>query len=176
MYLVKRSEKNNDERVNLTLHGIDTVAEIRLNGQLLDTVDNMFIRHTYEISELLQNENNLEIRILSPIWAATKRANDLHSLNMSQVPPKCPPPTYKGECHMNMLRKMQASFGWDWGLAAPSMGIWKPVVLELYEVAIIRDVDVALRHNDTHWDMDIRVFPDVFCQGHFYAKLTLHTA
>lgn len=161
--------------MNLTLHGIDTVAEIRLNGHFLDRVDNMFIRHSYKVNEYLDTTNILEIRILSPIWVASKIANDLKAQNLT-VPPECPPTSYNGECHMNMLRKMQASFGWDWGLAAPSMGIWKPVVLELYEVAIIRDVDVALSRYSSHWDMDIRVFSDAYCKDHFNAILTVYTA
>lgn len=40
------------------------------------------------------------------------------------VPPKCVPSEYNGECHVNHIRKMQASFSWDWGPAFPSMGIW----------------------------------------------------
>lgn len=45
---------------------------------------------------------------------------------------------------MNLLRKMQASFAWDWGLAAPSMGIWKSVWLETYDSIVIRDVTYQL--------------------------------
>lgn len=51
---------------------------------------------------------------------------------------------YNGECHMNLLRKMQSSFAWDWGLAAPSMGIWKPAFLEAYDSAVIRDITYTL--------------------------------
>ena len=45
---------------------------------------------------------------------------------------------------MNLIRKMQASFAWDWGLAAPSVGIWKNVALEFYNTAQIRDVNIKL--------------------------------
>jgi beta-mannosidase len=51
---------------------------------------------------------------------------------------------YNGECHMNLLRKMQASFAWDWGLAAPSMGIWKDASIDVYDSIIIRDVTYKL--------------------------------
>lgn len=51
---------------------------------------------------------------------------------------------YNGECHVNLLRKMQASFAWDWGLAAPSMGIWKNVYLDLYDSIIMRDITYQL--------------------------------
>lgn len=35
---------------------------------------------------------------------------------------------------------MAASFGWDWGLAAPSVGIWKDVRIEVYDSAVIRHI------------------------------------
>lgn len=60
---------------------------------------------------------------------------------------------------MNMLRKMQASFSWDWGLAAPSVGIWKPVILEVYDSAIIRDATYALHSIDQNdWRIDVDVY------------------
>ena len=84
----------------------------------------MFLRYSYEVTNLLQAEDNLlEVKIKSPIYAARAKAQKQEELGLS-VPPDCPPERYHGECHMNMLRKMQASFGWDWGLAAPSMGLW----------------------------------------------------
>lgn len=49
-----------------------------------------------------------------------------------------------------MLRKMQASFAWDWGLAAPSMGLWKMAYLDLYDSIIIRDVTYQLIDGDPH--------------------------
>lgn len=67
----------------------------------------------------MQTDNFLEIKFESPIEAATRLAKD-----NKRTPPACPPATYNGECNMNFLRKMQASFAWDWGLAAPSVGIW----------------------------------------------------
>lgn len=44
--------------------------------------------------------------------------------SVKKIPPFCVPGDYHGECHVNYLRKMQASFGWDWGPAFPSVGIW----------------------------------------------------
>lgn len=147
------------------------MAEVRLNGDWLGRPENMFVRYSYDITKLLQEDNILEIEIKSPIYEALKRARALKRLGLD-IPPNCPPSQYHGECHMNMLRKMQASFGWDWGLAAPSMGIWKSVTLEYYDVAVIRDVDVMLTKYSTHWTMENRVFID--CNGDFYAELTFY--
>lgn len=49
------------------------------------------------------------------------------------IPPECVPSYYNGECHANQLRKMQASFSWDWGPALPSVGIW---LILLYNIII----------------------------------------
>lgn len=59
---------------------------------------------------------------------------------------------------MNMLRKMQASFSWDWGPAVPSVGIWKPVQLELYNSVIIRDVNYELIDHGDAWLVKVIVY------------------
>jgi beta-mannosidase len=73
---------------------------------------------------------------------------------------------YNGECHVNLLRKMQASFAWDWGLAAPSMGIWKNVYLDTYDSIVIRDIthqlidgpdDEGEAYDDDVWTLKIFV-------------------
>ncbi|XP_023292476.2 beta-mannosidase-like [Lucilia cuprina] len=158
------------QRVNLTLHGIDTVSTVHLNGYEIGKTENMFIRYSFDISTYLKSNNILEIKIKSPILTAKERAENLKE-NGINVPPDCPHVRTNGECHRNMLRKMQASFGGDWNLAAPSMGIWKPVDLEYYEVAIMRDVDVALRHNETHWTMDMRLFLSTDIRQKFFCDV-----
>lgn len=63
-------------------------------------------------------ENNLEVRFSSPVLAAANFSLE------EMIPPECVPTYYNGECHANQIRKMQASFSWDWGPAFPSVGIW----------------------------------------------------
>ncbi|XP_023165462.2 beta-mannosidase-like [Drosophila hydei] len=158
---------------NLTFHGIDTVAEIRLNRRLLGRTDNMFVRYSYDVTKLLERDNVLEVEIKSPVWAALAKARALDSEKLS-VPPACPPERYHGECHVNMLRKMQASFAWDWGPAVPSMGLWKSVQLEMYEVALLRDVDVDISRNATHWNMHISCYMDTNVKDNFYAQIVFY--
>jgi beta-mannosidase len=54
----------------------------------------------------------------SPVAYATERSDQTF------VAPACVDPAFQGECHANQIRKMQASFSWDWGPAFPSVGIW----------------------------------------------------
>lgn len=68
---------------------------------------------------IFQTNNTLRVELQSPISVAQTLSNQ-----NKDTPPNCPPTRYNGECHVNFLRKMQASFSWDWGLAAPSIGLW----------------------------------------------------
>lgn len=103
---------------------------------VLGTVDNMFVRYRFEVRRFIrEGSNKITVEIGAPAEAASIRAK-----NNKITPPECPPDKYYGECHMNFLRKMQASFAWDWGPAVPSLGIWKPVTLESYDVLFIRDI------------------------------------
>ncbi|XP_035785680.1 beta-mannosidase-like [Anopheles albimanus] len=131
------------EYVVLTLHGVDTFADVYLGGRLLGTTDNMFVRYRYDVKGHCDGSTNeLRLHFRSPVNEA--RARTANRSEPLPVLPECPPPVYNGQCHVNLIRKMQASFAWDWGLAAPSMGIWKPIRLEYYSSALIRDVVVTI--------------------------------
>lgn len=139
----------------LTFHGIDTVATIKLNDIVLGSVENMFIRYRFDVKNILrQGINNLEVEIVSPMEAAKYKAN-----NYIKTPPDCPPERNRGECHINFLRKMQMSFGWDFAPAVLSMGIWKPVFLEFYDAVFIRDVTYKTFKIDTEsWSINVTCY------------------
>ncbi|XP_063217719.1 beta-mannosidase-like [Bacillus rossius redtenbacheri] len=128
----------------LVLHGVDTVADVVLNGRLLGRVDNMFVRHAFFVKEVLLGVNDLQVRFASPVLEAQRRARE------HPVPPPCVPAQYHGECHANQLRKMQASFGWDWGVALPSVGLWKSVQLLAFDGAHVQ-------HVTAHWGGSLRL-------------------
>lgn len=115
--------------------------------------------------KLTQGSNNLEVRFTSPIKASLEKRN-----RTNFTPPECPPNRYNGECHMNMLRKMQASFSWDWGPAVPSIGIWKPVSFEVYNTAQIRDITYLLSEDDGNWTIDINVYMELGAQSNARAE------
>lgn len=56
------------EKVFLVCDGLDTLAEVRLNGQLLGKAENLFRRYEWEIKARLQpGENELHITFPS-MW------------------------------------------------------------------------------------------------------------
>lgn len=110
-------------KIILRFHGLDTIADIYLNGTLLSSVNNMFRTYEYEVKSHLKKESNiLKIQFYSP----SQRAQELIDhygvkLTTGEVGRALPGAPY--------LRKAQYSFGWDWGPILPDIGIWKPVEL-----------------------------------------------
>ncbi|KAM8833297.1 beta-mannosidase [Synchiropus picturatus] len=125
------------QKVTLVLEGVDTVATVWFNGKNLGSTDNMFRRYDFPVSDvLLEEENKMEVSFVSPVvYAAGQRARSAY-----RIPPECPPEVQKGECHVNFLRKEQSSFSWDWGPSFPTMGLWKGVRVEAFDLLRISHI------------------------------------
>jgi beta-mannosidase len=121
--VVKKYQTNYD----LCFDGLDTVAEIKLNNKTIGLTQNMWRKYRYNISQYLQADNNLQVNFLSPI----KYANYM-SFKLGPRPVDYQP--------YNAIRKMPCSFGWDWGINTATSGIYKPVYMELWQIARIDQV------------------------------------
>ena len=83
-------------------------------------------RYIWDVKTAVKaGDNSLMINFQSPVEFAKMMADS----QTIPIPPACVPDEYHGECHANFIRKMQASFSWDWGPAFPSMGVWQPILL-----------------------------------------------
>lgn len=124
-------------RVFLVCEGLDTLADVLLNGTPVGHADNMFHAHRWEVRELLRpGENVLEIRFASPVREARERdeARRLPRVNDMVLP---------GGAY---LRKAPSHFGWDWAPTLPAIGIWRDVSLEGFTAARLQDVHLRQRH------------------------------
>ncbi|KAK8727944.1 hypothetical protein OTU49_009522 [Cherax quadricarinatus] len=128
------------ERVALIFEGLDTVARVLVNDELVGTSDNMFVRYVYDVKQLLKEseDNTLQVEFESPVEYAARQYEAQAADYV--VPPKCVDDAYKGVCHANHIRKMQASFSWDWGPAFPNLGIWKDWHLTGWNTLLVSDV------------------------------------
>ncbi|XP_068981840.1 beta-mannosidase [Bombus flavifrons] len=147
----------NAPKVVLIFHGVDTFATITLNAQKVGETSNMFLRYTFDVTKHLERgENLLEVSFSSPV----KIAEALHNKQALKyvIPPICNPDSYNGECHVNYIRKMQASFSWDWGPAFPSMGIWKSVEIIPINEIYIMDVTTDIYKEGKFWNVIITLF------------------
>ncbi|GBM74431.1 Beta-mannosidase [Araneus ventricosus] len=128
-------------RIILMAHGLDTVSQIHLNGELIGASDNMFVRYVFDIKPVLKTNNSIRVSFRS----AVEYSKEKHESQVFKyvIPPVCPPPVQNGECHVNYIRKMQSSFSWDWGPSFPTQGIWKPLEIVGFDTLLITDVTVV---------------------------------
>ncbi|RXN06765.1 beta-mannosidase isoform X1 [Labeo rohita] len=159
----------------LVFEGVDTVSTISLNGVTIGKTDNMFRRYDFEVTGLLKDkENILQVWIMSAVTYASQR-NRAHT--DYRVPPDCPPPVQKGECHVNFIRKAQSSFSWDWGPSFPTLGIWKEVRLEVFDTLRVLSYTTSPKYDSKHssWNVEVELFFDVFVasKGLVYVSMPL---
>ncbi len=118
--------------VTLVCEGLDTVAEVRLNGNLVGQSESMFLVYRWDVTRFLQRgRNTLEVTFRSPLRAAEayrERYGLLRSMHKEYDEPRL------------YIRKAQYAFGWDWGPAFPTVGIWRPIYLEVTNRPALTDV------------------------------------
>lgn len=122
------------ERLRLRFLGLDTVAELWLNGEPLGRHENMYRPAEFDVTDLVKENNELVIRFSPPL-------QDL----------ELPPPTDSWKRLSKFLpadsdliqlaaqrRKPMFSWGWDFNPRLPAIGIWREVELVREQEAVIR--------------------------------------
>jgi len=112
--------KNRKNEVFLVFDGIDTRADIYLNGKLLGKADNMFRSWEFEVADVLKKGRNELLLYFYPIIPTAQLAAKNY-----------PFPLPGGDAPF--ARKAQYQFGWDWAPRLAGCGIWKNVRLEFRE-------------------------------------------
>jgi beta-mannosidase len=125
------------ERIDLVCDGLDTIATIQLNGSEVAQTQNMHRGYRFDIKSLLrQGENTLTITFASPVRYAQRMREKLGRRPYVNGPGG----------PFNFIRKMACNFGWDWGPALVTSGIWKAVNLEGWSIARIDSITASVRH------------------------------
>jgi beta-mannosidase len=149
-----------EEKVTLVADGLDTIAQIKLNGKQIGTVNNQFRRWSWDIKELLRDgENELEIQFEGPSAVAAQKQKNRRLIGVSQA--------IEGGPH---IRKAPCQFGWDWGPMLPAIGIWKDIRLEGRSTAQFEDVQIYQIHNQTAVILKIDTKIDCWRQGELKVK------
>ncbi len=119
----------------LRFNGLDTIAEITLNGKPLGKTDIMFIEHEFPVGDIaVEGENTLRVQFRSALREGRERRKAWNEGGNDTLNdhPFCWGPR-------SFVRKAQYMYGWDWGPELVSCGIWKPV--EFVNVPVARIVD-----------------------------------
>jgi len=130
-------EIKDGQRVILCFEGLDTFAEIYLNGEHIGSAANMLIDHEYDVTSLLQGENTLEVIIRSSVLEAQKYF--LGTLSIGN---------FSNE-ESAYARRAPSTYGWDIMPRLVSAGLWRDVVLK---------IDNPVSFADAHWmtyDIDV---------------------
>ncbi len=138
------------ERTLLHFDGIDTLADIFLNGVKVGSADNMHRIWEFPVRELLKPENNeLKVMLHSPTRfieeAYEKRPIEGSTDAMRGFP---------------YLRKAHCMFGWDWGPRLPDAGIWREVSLLGIGPARLDGVYITQHHEPGKVTLSFRVDVD----------------
>ena len=106
------------KNIALVFDGLDTYADVYLNGKLILQANNMFRGWTVNVKPLIKRINN---QLLIKFSSAQKKAD---SMAKSKLPLVLP------DNNRVYVRKAQFQFGWDWGPKFVGCGIWKKIKLE----------------------------------------------
>lgn len=136
------------KEVMLHFDGIDTLADIYLNGVHLGETFNMHREWEFSVKHLLKEEKNLlEIRFHSPIKYMEEQVEKQGSIPSNTD-------TLDG---FNYLRKANCMSGWDWAPKLPDMGIFRPVTLIGVDEERIFGVLIRQKHEDGKVELDFTV-------------------
>jgi beta-mannosidase len=118
-----------DGRVDLVCAGLDTVADISLNGSEVGHTENQHRSYRFDVGSLLRaGSNTLKVKFGSAYSYALAQQQRLGKR-----------PDAYGE-PFNFIRKQACNFGWDWGPTLVTAGIWQPIGLERWSVARLDSV------------------------------------
>ena len=115
--------------IELEFEGIDTYAEVKLNGKKLFFADNQFRVWKHEVKDLLKKRDNLlEVHFLR--YDSTQLA--LYEQHQPKLPEK-----------YAVSRKAPYQHGWDWAPKYKNVGIWKPVKLVGWDEARLENAYIV---------------------------------
>ncbi|WP_395633514.1 glycosyl hydrolase 2 galactose-binding domain-containing protein [Flavobacterium sp.] len=125
-FTISKTELKHQNAV-LQFDGLDTFAEVYLNGSKILSANNMFRTWKVDVKKWLKvGQNKLQITFASAVKNGKEEAKKL-------------PYTLPGDEKV-FTRKAQYHFGWDWGPRFVTAGIYKKVALHFWDNAIITNI------------------------------------
>ena len=105
----------NQDNIDLIFNGLDTYADVWLNGEKILHSDNMFVRYEKDVKNLLKKrDNELKVRF----YPFDTQRDSLIGTYRLRFPEK-----------YAVMRKAAYQNGWDWAPRYLNIGIWKNVKL-----------------------------------------------
>ena len=141
-------EADGADEVLLVFSGIDTLADISLNGTELGSVNNMHRVWEYPVRSILkEKDNEIVVKLHSPVnFIAKEFEADPAILGTEDAMRGFP-----------KIRKGHYMFGWDWGPRLPDAGIWKSVGLFKVNGARLTRSYIGQKWNEDYSRVEISI-------------------
>jgi beta-mannosidase len=147
------------KHIDLVFDGLNTLADVSLNGKLILHANNMFREWRVDIgSYLKQGTNTLSIifHLIKPELARLDKAHpeEKEGADTSAVAKMF------DTGNKSYVRKAAYEGGWDWGPNMATCGIWRPVYLQCWEGERIENIGIQQSDISTraaHINVDVRI-------------------
>lgn len=132
------------DNIDLVFNGLDTYADVWLNGEKILHSDNMFKQYSKDVKNLLKKKDNeLKVRF----YPFDKERDSLIATYPLRFPEK-----------YAVMRKCGYQNGWDWAPRYLNIGIWKDVSLQAWSNMKIVSASVMTENIvDNQAEMKVRV-------------------
>ena len=133
------SEEFACDEVFLCFEMLDTLADIRINGTLVGSTENCFLKYEFPVKSLLHaGENEISVFFHSPVnFVSQTYRKEGGTINAN------------GQNGIIHIRKPQSHFGWDWGPVLVPSGISGACFLEFVNTARLSRVSTCQQHHES---------------------------
>lgn len=153
-------EANNQQ---IVFKGLDTYADVYLNHQRILNANNMHRTWVCDVKGILQEgENLLEVYLNSPIKVDLPKF-DQYDYAFNTGPDQSQNGGIFNKTLSVFARKAGYHYGWDWGPRLVTSGIWRDIVLEVWNGLKIDNVQYVQKEVDTknaNVEVIARIFSD----------------
>lgn len=168
--LTPTADELSAQNQDLVFYGLDTYADVYLNGSPILNADNMHRTWRVNIKDKLKpGENKLEVYFHSPIKIDLPKC-DLYDYGFNTGPDQSQNGGIFDKLVSIFARKAGYHYGWDWGPRLVTSGIWRPVVLETWSGPKIGDVQV-IQNEVNGAKADITLIAEVLSDSDDNAKI-----
>ena len=129
LWYARTFEVTDTEKQKLIFEGLDTYADIYLNGTLVGSADNMLIAHEFPAENLICGKNELVVHI-KPVFLESRK----HPIGAGSFV------HLRYNAESLSVRKAAHMFGWDIMPRILSGGIWRSVRLETVREERIEEI------------------------------------
>lgn len=157
-------ELEQSDRLLLHFDGLDTIADIYINGEWIGHSENMHRTWEYDITNIVNIGETYELSVIfrSPLKFIAEAYKKYGNIGNDD--------TYEGFMH---LRKAHYMFGWDWGAHLPDAGIFRPVSILGIKKARIDYVYITQEHRQDQVELEVQVVVNEGKEGKWQAELEI---